>query len=186
MRFSNGKTRTLDDNESSAIWLPDQAFDRLKFELNLPSTARQYLENSNEDYPQKSLSGYPCEPLIVKPVIPRFIYATWPFYVPYYPACSYQVTKPNQPRDNGVQVNAKCIKDKTMLGSYEIKTDDLSRKIEEQIKIHEHLLNEIESKCTVPSKNEERQNTSHCCLQNDLHDHVCQHDRYSQECNTGK
>ncbi len=49
IRFRNGKTRTLPENE--ALWLPDAMYERIKFEMNLPSTARKYLEEYNDDFP---------------------------------------------------------------------------------------------------------------------------------------
>lgn len=67
-------------------------YDRVKFEFNLPSTARQYLEELNEEYPRKSLPGYPsytnneikCECV----VMPRMVYDIWPYFVPHYPLYS--------------------------------------------------------------------------------------------------
>ena len=92
VRFSNGKTRTLPENE--ALWLPDAMFERIKFEFNLPSTARKYLEEYNDDYPNNSLPGYPttnssnpnkkCEDV----VMPRMVYDIWPYFVPFYPLYS--------------------------------------------------------------------------------------------------
>lgn len=91
VKFSNGKTRTLPFNE--AIWLPDAMYERIKFEFNLPSTARQYLEELNEEYPRKSLPGYPTQHNCVATsiecaVMPRMIYDIWPYYVPFYPLYS--------------------------------------------------------------------------------------------------
>ena len=86
VRFPNGKTRTLPFNE--AIWLPDAMYERIGFELNLPTTARKYLEEYNDDYPNNSLPGYPTN-IRSKPVdsvvMPRMIYDIWPYFVPFYP-----------------------------------------------------------------------------------------------------
>ena len=89
IRFANGKTRSCPPNE--VIWLPDAMHDRIKFELNLPSTARKYLEEYNDDYPNKSLPGYPIN--IVQNstecvVMPRMVYDIWPYFVPFYPLYS--------------------------------------------------------------------------------------------------
>ena len=91
VRFANGTTRTLPKNE--AIWIPDAVYDRIKFEFNLPSTARKYLEEYNDEYPNKSLPGYP-NLLSSKTnqndcvIMPRMIYDIWPFFVPFYPLYS--------------------------------------------------------------------------------------------------
>ena len=65
--------------------------DRIKFELNLPSTARQYLDEFNEDYPNNSLPGYPTNQTLTtleSVVMPRMVYDIWPYYVPFYPLYS--------------------------------------------------------------------------------------------------
>jgi hypothetical protein len=91
VRFANGSTRTLPHNE--AIWIPDAVYDRIKFEFNLPSTARKYLEEYNDEYPGKSFPGYPnlSSTKINKNdcvIMPRMIYDVWPFFVPFYPLYS--------------------------------------------------------------------------------------------------
>ena len=91
VRFANGSTRTLPPNE--AIWIPDAVYDRITFEFNLPSTARKYLEEYNEEYPNKSLPGCPNLKHVGKlrnecVVMPRMIYDIWPYYVPFYPLYS--------------------------------------------------------------------------------------------------
>jgi hypothetical protein len=93
VRFGNGKTRTLNFNE--AIWLPDAMYDRIQFELNLPSTARAYLEEYNDDYPNNSLPGYPCHgsnssvnKSVESVIMPRMVYDIWPYFVPFYPLYS--------------------------------------------------------------------------------------------------
>lgn len=83
----NGKTRTLEYNE--AIWIPDAMYERIKFELNLPSTARKYLEETTEDYANKvtnqaNLKTNSCESVLM----PRLVYDIWPYYVPFYPLYS--------------------------------------------------------------------------------------------------
>ena len=99
VRFANGSTRTLPANE--AIWLPDAVYDRIKFEFNLPSTARKYLEDYNDEYPHKSSPGCPYLKSLKQHsgggsssssescvVMPRMIYDIWPYYVPFYPLYS--------------------------------------------------------------------------------------------------
>lgn len=89
VRFADGKTRTCQFDE--AIWIPDAMHDRIKFELNLPSTARKYLEEYNDDYPNNSLPGYPTNHVIApvdSVVMPRMIYDIWPYFVPFYPLYS--------------------------------------------------------------------------------------------------
>jgi len=93
VRFSNGKTRTLPENE--ALWLPDAMYERIKFEMNLPSTARKYLEEHTDDYPLNSLPGYPTtNPAVADSlkssnvVMPRMVYDIWPYFVPFYPLYS--------------------------------------------------------------------------------------------------
>ena len=195
VRFSNGKTRTLTEQESPAIWLPDAAFDRLKFELNLPSNARQYVETLNTDYPLKSLPGYPAQP--VNPFalsMPRLAYATWPFYVPYNPAYSVTtlptttVIAPKETNTREVRVNQPNVDANTVsrelviTDRQEIKTDDLSRKIKEQIKLNEHLLNELEEKkCRARSKSAERS----CSCHQRQHQHVPV-ETTKHICNSGK
>ena len=79
--------------EKEALWLPDAMYERIKFEMNLPSTARKYLEEHNDDYPFNSLPGYPItnptEPLKSHNVVmPRMVYDIWPYFVPFYPLYS--------------------------------------------------------------------------------------------------
>jgi len=87
--FGNGKTATLAFNE--AIWIPDAMYERIKFEYNLPHGARKYLEDHVDDYPLKSLPGYPATPLMNTKdapecvIMPKMIYDIWPYYVPYFP-----------------------------------------------------------------------------------------------------
>ena len=97
VRFANGTTRTL-HAANEAIWLPDAVYDRIKFEFNLPSTARKYLEDYNDEYPHKSLPGCPSLKSLKQHsgggssescvVMPRMIYDIWPYYVPFYPLYS--------------------------------------------------------------------------------------------------
>lgn len=68
-------------------------YERIKFEFNLPTTARQYLEEASDDYPNKSLPGYPTVQAgnasgAQDVLMPRLIYDIWPYYVPYYPLYS--------------------------------------------------------------------------------------------------
>ena len=60
--------------------------------MNLPSTARKYLEEYNDEYPNKSLPGCPhtsstskSAKTIESVVMPRMVYDIWPYYVPFYP-----------------------------------------------------------------------------------------------------
>jgi len=86
VRFSNGKTRSCPFNE--CLWIPDAMYDRLKFEINLPLTARKYLEEFVDDYPVNSLPGYPKANMKMdmdSVVMPRMVYDIWPYFVPFYP-----------------------------------------------------------------------------------------------------
>ncbi len=86
VRFSGGRTRSCPFGE--CLWIPDAVHDRLSFELNLPSTARKYLEEFVDDYPLNSLPGYPTANLTMATdsvVMPRMVYDIWPYFVPFYP-----------------------------------------------------------------------------------------------------
>jgi hypothetical protein len=162
VKFANGKTRTLLPNE--AIWLPDVMYERIKFELNLPSTARKYLEEANEDYPYKSLTGYPNLSLnsvrIESVVMPQLIYDTWPYFVPYYPlyknilypastllnvapiqsllSSTYQPVYGRQIRSKPPAVNSDAMNN-SVIGST-LTTEELDAKIRQQVNEHKHLL----------------------------------------------
>ena len=89
VRFASGRTRSCARDE--ALWLPDAMHDRIKFELQLPSAARKYLEDHSEDYPNHSLPGYPTNMLALASesvVMPRMVYDIWPYFVPFYPLYS--------------------------------------------------------------------------------------------------
>ena len=84
VRFSDGSTRTLNKahiNES-LVWIPDAVYDRIKYELNLPSKARKYLEEQEEYMSPKKGVGICGSDHVV---MPRMIYDVWPFFVPFYP-----------------------------------------------------------------------------------------------------
>lgn len=163
VKFSNGKTRTVPFDE--AIWIPDAMFERIKFEFNLPSTARQYLEEFNEEYPLKSLPGYPVKanqaPGQDYVIMPRMIYDIWPYFVPFYPlysnliyptltgcnveTTSFLSTMPTTApvyyrsiKSNPAVVDAESI-NKSIIGS-QLTPDQLDEKIRLQIQNNRHLL----------------------------------------------
>lgn len=80
VNFKNGKTISVPENQ--AIWLSNEMYDRIKFELNMPSKARKYLEENILDYPYKSLPGYPITPINFNMYSP--LEATLPIYTPYF------------------------------------------------------------------------------------------------------
>lgn len=162
VKFCNGKTRTVPFNE--AIWIPDAMFERIKFELNLPSTARQYLEEFNEEYPLKNLPGYPLKvngsPSQDHVIMPRMIYDIWPYFVPFYPlysnliyptlagsaeTTSFLSTMPTTApvyyrsiKSNPAVVDAESM-NKSIIGS-RLTPGQLDEKIRLQIRNNRHLL----------------------------------------------
>lgn len=187
VKFSNGKTRTLPFNE--AIWIPDAMFERIKFEFNLPSTARQYLEELNEEYPLKNLPGYPARanetPNLDYVIMPRMIYDIWPYFVPFYPlysnliyptlpgysveTTSFLSTMPSTTpvyyrsvRSNPAVVDAESI-NKTIIGS-QLTPDQLDEKIRLQIQNNKHLLR---------SNSPKLERSSSCCCNRPVTPPVC-------------
>lgn len=86
VKFPDGSTQTV-MNSHDAVWVPDIAYDKIKYELNLPPTLRQYLTNYNEGDPSKNLPEVPpkqaCHQNSI--LMPRLIYDLWPYFVPYCP-----------------------------------------------------------------------------------------------------
>lgn len=142
--------------------------DRIKFELNLPSTARKYLEEYNDDYPNKSLPGYPIN-FVQNPtecvVMPRMVYDIWPYFVPFYPLYSNimypainssaanisKISTPNnmnmntmtpnyyrQIRSNPASVNADCL-NRSVVGTT-LTPEELNLRIQDQIYRNRHLI----------------------------------------------
>lgn len=62
--FSNGKTAKIPPE--TAIWTPTPVYERLSLELKMPKEAREKLQ-SQEDYPQESLPGYPTSGPLAEP-----------------------------------------------------------------------------------------------------------------------
>ena len=163
----DGKTKTLSENQ--AIWLPDAMFERVKFELNLPSNARKYLEEYSDDFPNKSLvPSYPAltktnERGIESVVMPRMVYDIWPYFVPFYPIYSKLLypainlapytTEFNFQMPTSMSLaptyfrQIRCNQptvnaecvNKSVIGSV-LSPCELDEKIQQQIKKHEHLL----------------------------------------------
>lgn len=166
VRFANGRTRSCPFNE--AIWIPDVMHDRIKFELNLPTTARKYLEEFNDDYPKNSLPGYPTTQsttILEDVVMPRMVYDIWPYFVPFYPLyqnilypginnARAQLTNlasgpgaglgtiaPNyfrQIRSNAAVVNADCL-NRSVVGTT-LTPKELDMKIRNQIQLNRHMI----------------------------------------------
>lgn len=178
MKFANGKTRNISEKDSPAIWLPEPAYDRLKFEASLPATARNYIETLSADYPQKSLPGYPCQPT-TSTIMPRLIYATWPFFVPYYSPCSFPATTYHvssstetnsvECRDNRVAINQPQVDANYFTKESETKAEELSKRIKEQIKLNEQLLNQLEEKNRIRARSEERPISCCSCQHHKCH-----------------
>ena len=89
-------------------------FERIKFELNLPSNARKYLEDYNDTFPQQSLPGYPVVSKVNDKssqslVMPRMVYDMWPYFVPFYPIYSkllYPARNALPEFKNGIKANS--------------------------------------------------------------------------------
>jgi hypothetical protein len=132
-------------------------YERVRFEFNLPSTARQYLEETAENYPAKSLPGYPnFQPKgeNAAALMPRLIYDIWPFYVPDYTLTSLvggttntRVSVQQQPATTTYHrqlklkhsnVDAESM-NRSVIDSM-LTPDELDRKIREQIYNNRHLL----------------------------------------------
>ncbi|ELT87367.1 hypothetical protein CAPTEDRAFT_223654 [Capitella teleta] len=96
--FFNGKTADIPLNR--AMWIPNELYERIAFEVHLPSHVRRDFADQDE-YPEETLEGYPASgtgayptryetvdshwlPNNNRPVIERGIYQN-PYYVPMYP-----------------------------------------------------------------------------------------------------
>ncbi len=178
---------------NEAIWIPDAVYEKIKFELNLPSTARQYLDESN-------LPGYPetvtynhkmIHATIESVVMPRLIYDIWPYYVPHCPLYSnvifpYQnrTTKINSLDMNSLIQNSlpqtnlpvyhRQIKSKepvvdaqavnqSIIGSL-LTPNELNRRINQQIDQHRSLLNNHDSRSCSRSRSRSRSKSRECSM----------------------
>jgi hypothetical protein len=184
----NGKTRTLEYNE--ALWIPDAMYERIKFELNLPSISRKYLEETTEDYGNKvthqaNLKTNSWESVIM----PRLVYDIWPYYVPFYPLYSNLLYPKNllansilrQPIDttpirmnptmsepvyyrqiklNKPAVEAQTV-NKDLFDSNYISVEKLEEKIQKQIEKHQHLLSKSENFANGVQSNKSSSNFDH-------------------------
>jgi hypothetical protein len=175
VKFSNGKTRTVPLNE--ALWIPDAMFERIRFEINLPTTSRRYLEELNDNYPCDSLPGYPTNQghKIDCVVMPRMIYDIWPYFTPFYPQYMQQqdlsITTPMAPvvttqsytinsplvmnsnpfNNRQIQKMSAAVEAATMNSSHVIGTNlttlQLDEKIKQQIFSNQHLLDLSDCNC---------------------------------------
>ena len=106
--FYNGKSATVPVD--TAVWIPPQLHERIKFELQLPSSVRKEFADQ-ENYPKDNLPGYPTsgqhadpnefykgDPRLVQQVDPflaqRGIYDN-SYYVPMYPMYYKYQARPN-------------------------------------------------------------------------------------------
>lgn len=85
-------------------------------------------------------------------MMPRLVYATWPFFVPHYPAYSETTTTTTTTQPKTVvassKVEADCVAKKEILlaNGKKLSSEELDRKIREQIEMNRHLLVELKEK----------------------------------------
>lgn len=116
-------------------------YERIKFELAIPPTARQFLQAHSVAYPAKLLPGYPM------PTPPPAVSSdTWPFFCPnpQQQNLSSMVLIPNQTAPATVdsyQVNNLIMASQQQPQSL-MTSDELNRRVDQQIKQHCFLLDE--------------------------------------------
>jgi hypothetical protein len=115
-------------------------YERIKFELAIPSSARQFLQSHSVAYPAKLLPGYPM------PETPLTASDNWPFFIPnqQQQTISPVVLVPRQTVPSSVNsydVNNLIMSSQQKPESL-ITSDELNRKVDQQIKQHWFLLGE--------------------------------------------
>ena len=120
--------------------IPDR-YDRIKFELTIPPTARQFLQKHSVAYPAKLLPGYPM------PEPPPANSDSWPFFVTNQqpqPTVTPVVLVPHQTAPASVdsyEVNNLIMSSQQKPQSL-MTSDELNRRVDQQIKQHWFLLGE--------------------------------------------
>ncbi|CAF1001100.1 unnamed protein product [Adineta steineri] len=139
IHFANGKTITV-KRLQEAIWIPSALYERIKFELTIPPTARQFLQNNSVAYPTKLLPGYPM------PAPFPMTSDHWPFFLPnqQFQSTSPVVLVPHQ--NIPTSVNSHEVNNLIMISQQRpqslMTSDELNRRVDDQIKQHWFLLDE--------------------------------------------
>jgi hypothetical protein len=122
------------------LFLSDR-YERIKFELTLPPSARQFLQKHSVAYPAKLLPGYPM------PELPPATSDNWPFFISNQqpqPTITPVVLVPHQRAPASVdsyEVNNLIMSSQQKPQSL-MTSDELNRKVDQQIKQHWFLLGE--------------------------------------------
>jgi hypothetical protein len=123
------------------FFLFSHRYERIKFELAIPPTARQFLQTHSVAYPAKILPGYPT------PVPTSMAPNNWPFFIPNQQpqqTISPVVLIPHQTAPasvNSYEVNNLIMSSQQKPQSL-MTSDELNRKVDQQIKQHWFLLDE--------------------------------------------
>ncbi|CAF4800558.1 unnamed protein product [Rotaria sp. Silwood1] len=141
IHFANGKTVTL-KRLQEAIWIPPALYERIKFELAIPPSARQFLQTHSVAYPTVLLPGYPM------PAPISVASDNWPFFIPnqqqQQQTISPVVLAPQQnvpATVNSYEVNNLIMSSQQKPQSL-MTSDELNRKVDQQIQQHWFLLGE--------------------------------------------
>ncbi|CAF3516562.1 unnamed protein product [Rotaria sordida] len=140
IHFANGKTATV-KRLQEAIWIPPALYERIKFELTIPPSARQFLQTHSVAYPAILLPGYPMPAPI--PVASD----NGPFFIPnqqQQQTISPIVLAPQQRAPatvNSYEVNNLIMSSQQKPQSL-MTSDELNRKVDQQIQQHWLLLGE--------------------------------------------
>ncbi|CAF1143769.1 unnamed protein product [Rotaria sp. Silwood1] len=141
IHFANGKTVTL-KRLQEAIWIPPALYERIKFELAIPPSARQFLQTHSVAYPTVLLPGYPM------PAPISVASDNWPFFIPnqqqQQQTISPVVLAPQQNAPatvNSYEVNNLIMSSQQKPQSL-MTSDELNRKVDQQIQQHWFLLGE--------------------------------------------
>ena len=130
------------------ISLFSSRYERIKFELSIPPSARQFLQAHSVAYPAKLLPGYPMpEPSPVDK-------DNWPFFIPNQPQPSITpvVLVPQQSAPasvNSYEVNNLIMASQQRPQSL-MTSDELNRRVDQQIKQHWFLLGERQAPPSPP------------------------------------
>ncbi|CAF1445134.1 unnamed protein product [Adineta ricciae] len=181
IHFANGKTITL-KRLQEAIWIPPAIYERIKLELTIPPTARQFLQSQSVAYPAKVLPGYPM------PAPFPMTSNEWPFFVPNqsFHSISPCVLVPHQTVP--ASVKSEEVNNLVMISQQRpqslMTSDELNRKVDDQIKQHWLLLGERAPPATStpplpPSRVHSHSHHSHSHHQHHSHSTNSSPDPYS-------
>ncbi|CAF2569114.1 unnamed protein product [Rotaria sp. Silwood2] len=141
IHFANGKTVKL-KRLQEAIWIPPALYERIKFELAIPPSARQFLQTHSVAYPTVLLPGYPM------PAPMPTASDNWPFFISnqqqQQQTISPVVLAPQQKAPatvNSYEVNNLIMSSQQKPQSL-MTSDELNRKVDQQIQQHWFLLGE--------------------------------------------